>query len=312
MSSIPSQIKIEEVPCPNGCLSSDTLVFEGEDNLHHLPGTYRIMQCNTCGLQRTSPRPTADSIGFYYPEDYGPYKDVQFKPLKGKGLKGVLLDLLGLESRKLPPMAVGKMLELGCSSGSYMEYARSIGWHVDGIEFSEKAANVAIAKGFNVQVGAVESSAPPNQPYDLITAWMVMEHLHEPHLVLNKLKKWLKPDGYFVFLVPDANSISRKLFKDLSFDTQLPTHLFHYTPESLDVLLNKNGWKIEKVVHQRNANTFLKSIEIWANKKRRPRVLKLIKTINSSPRLNSLRLLLSFVFGITRQSGRIEVWARPA
>jgi SAM-dependent methyltransferase len=268
--------------------------------------------CSTCGLQRTSPRPTPESIGFYYPEDYGPYKDLPFKPLKSKGIKGIIFNFLGLESRQLPNIAPGNMLELGCSSGSYMEYARSIGWNVDGIEFSEKAAQIAISKGFNVQVGTVEDSIPPHKPYDIIVAWMVMEHLHEPKSVLLEIKNWIKPSGYFIFLVPDADSISRKLFKDLSFDTQLPTHLFHYTPESINLLLQNTGWVVEKITYQRNANTFLKSIEIWANKNRYSKTLNCIKWFNSSAKTSFFRLSLAVLFGVTRQSGRIEVWARLA
>lgn len=303
---------MEKIDCPNGCQSKSKLVFKGDDNLHNLPGNFQILICNNCKLQRTSPRPVSESIGFYYPDQYGPYMDTIYKENNNnKGLKSYISKILGMKYRTLPNVKIGKMLELGCAAGSYMEFAKSKGWDVEGIEFSPKAASIARLKGFKVHTGTVEDAPRPSKAYDIIVAWMVMEHLHEPHLVLRKLKKWISPNGYFVFLVPDANSISRKVFKDLSFDTQLPTHLFHYEPESLKILLKNNGWEITRIFHQRNANTFLKSIETWSHKKKKNNINKFIKWLNNSHKASIIRSILHLLFGLTKQSGRIEVWARP-
>ena len=311
MRSIPKHVQLEEIKCPNGCGTSDKTILTGSDNLHDLPGEYQIVMCTTCKLQRTSPRPTADTIGYYYPQDYGPYNDSIFKENKSRGFKAIIRNILRLNYRVLPSIEIGRMLEIGCSTGSYMELAKSKGWHVEGIEYSNEPARIARDKGFTVHTGSIETAPTPKNRYEIIVAWMVMEHFHDPHLVLNKIKAWIKPNGYFVFLVPNANSISRKLFKQLAYDIELPRHLFHYTPESLEVLTKKCGWKIEKIVHQRNAFTFLKSIEVWSRKKKKIRLNRFIIWFNSSPKTSKIRTLLHFLFGLTKQSGRIEVWAKP-
>lgn len=311
MNSIPKKINLEYINCPNKCSAESDLVLSGNDLLHNLPGLFHIYRCKNCGLERTSPRPSDDSIGFYYPESYGPYSDIPFLPLRAYGLKGKLFDFLGLESRKLPNVTPSRMLELGCSSGAYMEYARSIGWDVQGIEFSPKAANLAIKKGFKVHIGSVENASYEKEQFDIIVAWMVMEHLHYPELVLTKCLNWLKKDGYLVFLVPNRDSISRKLFGSLSFDTQLPTHLFHYNEKSLKILLHNFGWEIIKIKHQSNCNTFLKSIENWCIFHKKSGLLKYVKAFNNSNKTRWIRLILAVIFGKLKQSGRIEVWAKP-
>jgi SAM-dependent methyltransferase len=311
MYEIPKNINLEEVGCPNKCVAESDLILSGNDLLHSLPGVFHIYRCKSCGLERTSPRPTSESMGYYYPESYGPYDDKPFSPIKSDGFKGKIIKLLGLESRKLPSITPNRMLELGCSSGGYMEYARSLGWDVHGIEFAEKAARLASNKGFNVHVGSVESAVFDPEQFDVIVAWMVLEHVHDPELVLKKCLSWVKKDGYLIFLVPDRNSISRRIFGRLSHDNHLPNHLYHYNSKSLKILLNNFGWDIIKVKHQRNCNTFLKSIENWCKVQNNLRLLKYVKYFNNSDKTRFIRLMLGIAFGLIKQSGRIEVWAKP-
>lgn len=310
--SLPSGVVLEWVDCPNGCQDGDVLVMTGHDLLHHIPGVFTIYRCNHCGLQRTTPRPTPNTIGNYYPTDYAPYhSQADTKSGSMRVVKNWLKPMLGLRSRVLPPVRTGRMLELGCSSGNYMQEARNAGWQVEGIEFSPEAASVARGKGFSVRVGAIEEMEPTGTDYDLITAWMVLEHLHEPVSVLRKLRSWVKPDGYLVALVPSADSLSRTLFDVRSYDVQLPTHLFHYTPRTLGLVLANAGWKVEKVRWQRNCITLLNSFELWAEDRKNSFLKGLARWLRVGKVSAPIRVGLNLILGLTRQSGRIEVWARP-
>src|SRR5262245_2991658 len=68
-----TDVELEYPNCPQGCAANDRRLFEARDRLNGLPGTFGIVQCQTCSLIRTAPRPTRRSIGLYYPEDYSPY-----------------------------------------------------------------------------------------------------------------------------------------------------------------------------------------------------------------------------------------------
>lgn len=309
----PEGVMLEDVSCPNSCIDNGQLVLEGCDRLHNIPGEFKIIRCGHCGLERTSPRPTADTIGVYYPSDYGPYqsgssKNIVTKPI---GIKGWILDKVGLESRRLPSIAPGDMLEVGCSSGNYMEQVKRIGWHVEGIEFSDEAASIARSKGFKVLTSSIESAEPPSSCYDVITAWMVIEHLHEPVEALTKMKQWVKPEGYLVMAVPDRESVSRYLFKNLAYDLHLPNHLFHFSKKSLTQTLESAGWEVEKFIWQRNCNTILRSLEYWCEKRKHLKMLKAVEWVRLSDKAGKFRLLMNILAGFTRQSGRMEVWARP-
>ncbi|MEJ7712387.1 MAG: hypothetical protein WKF84_21660 [Pyrinomonadaceae bacterium] len=60
-----------------GCAPDDEPLFGGRDRLHDLPGIFQVVKCRVCGLMRTNPRPTPEAIGFYYPENYGPYQSTR-------------------------------------------------------------------------------------------------------------------------------------------------------------------------------------------------------------------------------------------
>lgn len=303
-------VVLEDVKCPNGCHEISIKVLEGGDRLHKFPGIFSVYRCVGCGLERTTPRPTAETIGLYYPSEYAPYKE---KPVvrSNNGMKQRIAKLLSLHGKELPHISPKRMLEFGCSSGSYMEYARSLGWEVEGIEFSENAAALARDKGFKVQSGAIERAKPPERLYDLIVGWMVLEHLHQPSEVLSKLKDWITADGYLVISVPDRNGLSRHIFGEASYDLQLPTHLFHFDKKSLEKTLNLSGWEVERFFWQRNSNTLLMSLQMWVDEKNIRYISGVIKWLRLSAATSKFRFLLNIFLGTTRQSGRMEVWARP-
>jgi len=312
-------LKLENKSCPLGCNKNDEAVLTGRDLLHNLPGEFSIVKCRTCGLMRTNPRPTPDSIGFYYPDNYGPYQVAEntdvgvnsTSKIKPSNLKSRVKHLLGLEARILPLMPPGRLLEIGSASGTYLLQMKQQGWQVEGIEFSASAAQQAQDQGLAVQIATVESAKAPSAPVDIIAAWMVLEHLHDPVAALVKIRDWVKPDGYLVASVPDADSLVRQAFGNLSYDLQLPTHLYHFTPNALNKLLNHCGWQLIRVVWQRNCNTLLWSAEYLAQEKKYRNLEKLIHWLRTAKQAGKFRVLIGWILGVMRLSGRIEIWAQP-
>lgn len=308
-------VVLESRPCPNGCASSDRFVVEGKDRLHDLPGRFKVVRCAQCGLMRTDPRPTAETIGAYYPDDYAPYHvvpTIKVKPSTWhRRMKARLTRLMGRDSRRLPDIPPGHLLEIGCAAGAYLAEMQAKGWSVEGIEFSPRAAEAARQRGLTVQTGSLESALHPTQKADVIAAWMVLEHLHEPASSLRKLLDWVKPGGYLVAVVPDAGAIERRVFGEYWYALQLPTHLYHYTPSSLRVLLQNAGWDLVSVRWQPNPNNLLNSLEWWAREHQKSRTLRFACWMKQSRGARKLRTWLGWLLGMTRQSGRMEFWARP-
>jgi len=312
MMLLAAPVELEDRPCPNGCERDDRFVLEGGDRLHGIAGRFQVVRCAGCELRRTNPRPTPHAIGAYYPSDYGPYVNEEaLSQGAASGPKAWLKRVLRLEPRALPPMPAGRMVEIGCATGAYMEQMRRAGWAVQGIEFSEAAAQQARSKGLTVETATVETARGPVQPVDVVAAWMVLEHLHDPVSALRKLRGWVKPGGYLIASVPDAGAFEGRVFGERWFALQLPTHLYHYTPETIAKLLRTAGWELSRVVWQRNCNNLLWSAEYWARDMKSERLLSCIRWFRTSPKANKLRLLLGWILGVSRQSGRMEIWARP-
>lgn len=312
MEQTPEVVKLESSKCPNGCTKESVPILKARDRVSNLPGLFTIVRCLECDLERTDPRPTADTIIYYYPESYGPYKLGDCATVGSSKLKLFFQKFFSYSNRKMPVATPGRMLEIGCASGAYLKRAQDKGWVVEGIEFSPQAAHMAQKNGFRVHVGSVESAPQPEIPYDLVVGWMVLEHVHEPVKVLKRLKEWVSSSGYLILSVPDRENIARKVFKSECYDIQVPTHLYHFNVKSLKATLASSGWKVESIRWQRNCNTLLMSIEYWAEDTNRNLAASIIKVIRTEKMFAPFRFALSVLLGTLRQSGRMEVLARPS
>lgn len=314
--STPKNVTLENVSCPLGCNQNDEVVLTGRDLLHDIPGEFTIVKCRTCGLMRTTPRPTPETIGYYYPDDYGPYLGTQVRQTEPasrikKLLKPLVKRVFNFNTQCLPSLAPGRMLEVGCASGAFLHEMSSQGWQVQGIEFSEKAAQAAAQLGYRVHAGPLETAPPPEEPFDLIVGWMVLEHLHDPIGGLKKLREWAKPGAWLVLSIPNAKSLEFRLFKEKWYALQVPTHLHHFTPETIRRILLAGGWKLEMVHHQRVLSNLIASIGYVVRDKGYAKFGGKLISFAERGGWGAYALYpLAFLLSVFGQTGRMTVWAR--
>jgi SAM-dependent methyltransferase len=268
---------------------------------------------------RTNPRPTGETIGFYYPDDYGPYIGTRIgegssEAKVATGISSIIRKVFSQEGNRIPKMAPGRLLEIGSASGKYLCQMEQLGWAVRGIEFSEHAASHARAAGLDVHTGTIESAPDPEQPYDLVVGWMVLEHLHDPVAALRRLHSWTRPEGRMVLSVPNASCWSFKLFKSNWYDLHLPNHLFHFTPRTLQRLLAQAGWELQTIHYQQNFATPIASLGYWLAE--RQVLADFASSLIGFPTGGSrwsyrAALPLAMVEALFRQSSRMTVWVRP-
>jgi 2-polyprenyl-3-methyl-5-hydroxy-6-metoxy-1,4-benzoquinol methylase len=314
--NLPQSVQLQDVACPVGCPRNDDLVLTGRDRLHDLPGDFNIVKCRTCGLMRTNPRPTPETIGFYYPDHYGPYiatrvgKSGADTALQ-KAVKTFVKHAFDLNNQRLPSLPPGRMLEVGCASGVFLHRMASQGWHVQGIEFSEKAALAASQLGFAVHAGSLETAPSPDQRFDLVVGWMVLEHLHDPVGCLRKLREWATPGAWLVLSVPNVNSLEFRLFKEKLYALHLPNHLFHFTPKTMAQVLRAGGWTMVKIHHQRLLSNIIASTgHVLRDKGWRRLGGKLVDFPERGFKWSYALYPLAWVLAIFGQTGRMTVWAR--
>ena len=92
----------------------------------------------------------------------------------------------------------------------------------------------------------------------------------------------------------------------------MPTHLYHYTPESLDKILECSGWKMEKVWHHRFLDNIFSSIGYALQDRgfNNGWVENLSNFANRSGKKQFYLYPLAYIFSLFGQTGRMTVWAR--
>jgi 2-polyprenyl-3-methyl-5-hydroxy-6-metoxy-1,4-benzoquinol methylase len=311
-----SPVELQFVQCPLGCPENDELVVSGRDRIHELPGEFSVVRCIDCGLMRTNPRPTPETMGFYYPEDYGPYTSTRVTeallPDKRQPLlKRLVRFIVDFRTEALPDSPIGSMLEVGCASGAFLHKMACKGWMVEGIEYSPAAAAAARAHGYLVHIGSLETTPELSGSFDLIVAWMVLEHLHDPVGGLRRLYKWAKPDACLVLSVPNAGSLEFRLFDNRWYALHLPNHLYHFTPRTIEAVLRAGGWQIEKIWHQRVLSDVIASTGYLLKDLGFVNMARcLIDFPEKAGRKHLWLYPLAYCLSLFGQTGRMTIWAR--
>ena len=305
------------INCPLGCAPNDEPLFTGRERMHGLPGEFTVVRCRECGLMRTNPRPSTDAIGMYYPSDYGPYSEEQLQGLQQhKGprpaWKRLFRRVFEFNVDRIPRVPPGRMLEFGCAAGAYMYRMARDGWVVEGIEYSPDVADVARSLGFSVYAGSLETAPGPIEPYDMVVGWMVLEHLHDPILALEKLKSWTRPGGWLVISVPNAGALEFRMFKDAWCALELPRHLWHFTPLSLSKVLQRGGWQMKRVHHQRIMTDAWASLGNRLQDRGFPAAITkpLRRLFGDVGYLHYPLLPVAAILAAFGQTGRMTVWAQ--
>ncbi|MGE5057534.1 MAG: class I SAM-dependent methyltransferase [Acidobacteriota bacterium] len=147
----------------------------------------------------------------------------------------------------------GRLLDLGCSSGSFLESLKGKGWNLHGIEMSTESARIAeVRSGAQVFVGDILDAPFRRESFDVITSFDVLEHLYEPRRVMAKVAEWLKPGGILYVLVPNVDGAEARVFGTYWHGLELPRHLFHYSPASLRFLAESVGLREVSLETRRN------------------------------------------------------------
>lgn len=323
--SVELDVEWEETPCPLCGADQPQLMLTGTDRLLGLPGTFQLVQCGGCGHAYLNPRPTQETIGAFYPPEYGPYhaptdgdtNHQTIEPAKRVGpLRRCLRWFLDPQGEFIPPIArtPRRALEIGCADGGFLTRLQTQGWQVSGVEFSPDAAATAQQRGLDVQLGTLESAELPANHFDAVFLWMVLEHLHDPQATLAEIRRILKPDGWLMFSVPNFGSWERRFFGRYWYALDLPRHLQHFTTGTVRRLLEETGFEVEKMIHQRTANNIAGSFGYWWRERfPNSRLAAALIQHCDEPR-TGLVLLLAIpakILAWIRQGGRLTVVARP-
>jgi SAM-dependent methyltransferase len=179
----------------------------------------------------------------------------QATPHDRRGAKGwspaeaLLAALEGQRLREIhrhsrPP---GRLLEVGAGKGRFLARARRRGWSAQGLDPSPRQVTAAQARyGIEVLLADLEEAELPERSFDVVAAWHVLEHLRDPTPFLARVRRLLRPGGIFAFEVPNFDSWQARLTSRHWLHLDIPRHLFHYNPDSLEALLGEHGFAVRE------------------------------------------------------------------
>jgi SAM-dependent methyltransferase len=224
---------METVKC-NLCGSNNyRLIYSMPDTHYFVDEWFDVVECSHCGLGFVNPRPTRSEISRYYPSSFYDYFDHE---------RDYHLHRYAAEAKFLPTIPLGSdkiLLDIGCANGDFPRYMRQLGWRVEGVEISRDSKIITDFKVYKQDFREIELD---EAHYDAITAWAVLEHVHDPMGYFKKASQVLKSGGIFVFLVTNFQSLSSKCL----FREDVPRHLYFFTEEAVKKYLEKFDFDLIK------------------------------------------------------------------
>lgn len=188
------------------------------------------------------------------------------------GIMGIIGKILSLSRRmrekaffdhvkdELLPFSSGKLkaLEIGCGAGHTLTTLQRVGWEVEGIEWDEKAAEVAKKhNNITIHTGDFLKIDLPKNSYNLIYLHHVFEHFREPQKVLQKFNELLVDNGRIVMVYPNLNSLGARIYKEHWFPWEVPRHLIIPSIKAISDVADKFNFKfIHKVTKSKEAAIF--------------------------------------------------------
>ncbi len=194
---------------------------------------HTILQCDACGLAFTHPQPVALAEQY----DSG-YFDL-YRRRKPFRIKRAHTRLSAVELMIAP----GRLLDIGCSLGYFVEGALQRGWQASGIEISPHAAEEARSLGLDVKTGVLEDAVYPDASFDCVTMWDVLEHVPDPTFHMREVRRILKPGGIVAIGTPNLGHTAFRTKRENWRHLKPSEHIFYFEEQTLSRLFEKTGFK---------------------------------------------------------------------
>jgi SAM-dependent methyltransferase len=231
------------------------------------PGKFDLVRCNVCGLIYYRNRPDPEEINRYYPPEYLPYRpaiqDERSLLIRWARIRNINKRRLVVE--KTVFQTPKHILDVGCSTGIFLDTMRQAGWDTQGIEINPDAAQYARQRlGLKVITGQLKDNNFEDGSFEALTFWDVLEHTFDPHSTLTEAYRLLRPGGTIAMTLPHWESLDRRLFGEQWIGFDPPRHLYIFTTPVLRNLLQRTGF-IPISMHSGLGGyyTFLASLRIW-------------------------------------------------
>jgi SAM-dependent methyltransferase len=241
---MPELITYTNCPC---CFSTSVFPALSAKDYTVSNEAFEIWHCDDCTARFTQRVPDAAGIGPYYQSaNYVSHSDTE------KGFINRLYHMVRnhtLKSKrklvqKLTGRGTGNLLDVGAGTGAFSNTMLHAGWNITALEPDDTARQNAANK-YGLQLQSPDNLFKLDAAqFDAITMWHVLEHVHELHSYLEQFYKILKPGGKLIIAVPNYTSHDAKAYGEFWAAYDVPRHLYHFSPKSMDILGKLKGFEL--------------------------------------------------------------------
>ena len=198
------------------------------------------VKCEPCEMVYLNPVFKDDALTKFYQNN----NEVQSQVVSNEGDFYRIIYQKGLDAITRTRSS-GQLLDVGCSSGTFLDLARTAGWQTSGTDLNKAEVKVAISKGHKIY--PTVESIDSGQKFDAISLWDVFEHIKDGHRFLTLLKHILAPGGVIFMQIPSAGSLAARIMHDLCKMFDGLEHVNLYSPSTIKKVTEANGFELKSI-----------------------------------------------------------------
>ena len=200
----------------------------------------RYVKCQDCNMVYINPVFKDSAIKEYYEGNHTEQSEVVesdtddfYVTIYNGGLDAIV---------KVVP-SVDNILDIGCSSGTFLNQIKKRNINAFGIELNQSEYKLATAKGHSVYNDLLEN-VNLDIKFDAITMWDVFEHIKDGEFYLNLMKTHLSDNGVIFLQIPSSDSLAAKILREHCNMYDGLEHVNLYGVETIKMLAKKCGFEV--------------------------------------------------------------------
>jgi SAM-dependent methyltransferase len=137
-----------------------------------------------------------------------------------------------------------RLLDVGCATGFFIRAAQDAGWIASGVEANPFQADFARQAGLDVRNETIEETTFPEESFDAVTLFEIIEHVKQPMAILRKAHRLLKPGGMVFLYTPNFDCASRLIMGLDAHFIWASNHLTYFTIPTLAGAIERAGFDV--------------------------------------------------------------------
>ncbi|MFH2047093.1 MAG: class I SAM-dependent methyltransferase [Pseudomonadota bacterium] len=212
---------------------------------------FHYVQCSKCDTLFVNPRPTYENLMQIYTDSLSTKFWVEefFLPMAEARREKIFKPRAQYITEKFPQLQAGIIGDIGAGFGIFPEELKKI-WpdsNIIAIEPSIDMAKICRDRGLAVIESTMENIDPNCHKFDLLTAFELFEHLHDPSAFVRKVSQFLNVGGYLYLTTLNGLGFDIQLLWERSKSVMPPHHLNFFNTQSIRLMLEKMGFTLIEV-----------------------------------------------------------------